>query len=77
MWDTQESHSIANFARPLALSFQEGLAGLAAVPRGKVGVLIVLMSVSVSFFVGRESTLLLSAVGWGLRRLDSKVRPPA
>ena len=39
--------------------------------------LIVLMSVSVSFFVGHESTLRLSAVGWVPRRLDPKVRPPA
>src|SRR5215207_7910662 len=77
MWDTQESHPIANFAWPPALSFQKGLAGLAAVLRGEVGVLIVLMSVSVSFFVGHESTLLLSAVGWIPRRLDPKVRPPA
>jgi hypothetical protein len=77
MWDTQESHPIENFARPLALSFQKGLAGLAAVLRGEVGVLILLMSVSVSFFVGHESTLLLSAVGWIPRQLDPKVRPPA
>src|SRR5215211_6342797 len=75
MWDTQESHPIANFAWPPALSFQKGLATLAAVLRGDVGVLIVLMSVSVSFFVGHESTLLLSAVGWIPRRLDPKVQP--
>src|SRR5829696_514837 len=68
MWDTKESHPIENFARPLALSFQKGLAGLAAVLRGEVGVLI-------GFFVGHKSTLLLSAVGWIPRRLDPKVRP--
>jgi len=57
MWDTQESHPIENFARPLALSFQKGLAVLAAVLRGET-------RIPLSFFVGHESTLLLSSLGW-------------